>query len=205
MGLLNIRMEYNFKVPRPKGRGFNPGDLMKITPREAYIILENCSVVVIDDDILVYPSISEFLEADSNTFLELAWDNEGREFNLTFEKSNNCEVDIIGSSMFLINTEGETIQLTILNPTNIELIFRGVNKQDIQMLREEFTMNIVDWFDPHNDKKHPWYKLSRWQKRIHGWLTYQISAWLALVFPEQTDLITYKVLREQFEDTNKKD
>jgi hypothetical protein len=49
---------------------------------------------------------------------------------------------------------------------------------------------------------HPWHKRSRWQKRIHGWLCYQMQSWVALLWPEAADQIMYKTLRDQFEEPN---
>lgn len=32
---------------------------------------------------------------------------------------------------------------------------------------------------------HPWFKLPRWKKRLHGWASYQMSAWVALFFQKR--------------------
>ena len=47
---------------------------------------------------------------------------------------------------------------------------------------------------------HPWHKKTRWQKRIYGWLSYQLAAWFALVYPEAVDTSMYLALRDQFVD-----
>lgn len=53
-----------------------------------------------------------------------------------------------------------------------------------------------------NGLAHPWHKRPRWQKRIHGWLCYQMQSWFALLWPEAADRIMYKTLRDQFEEPN---
>ena len=35
-----------------------------------------------------------------------------------------------------------------------------------------------------NGSAHPWHKRPRWQKRIHGWLCYQMQSWVALLWPK---------------------
>lgn len=52
-------------------------------------------------------------------------------------------------------------------------------------------------------EEHPWFKLPRWKKRLHGWASYQMSAWIALFFPEAVDVILYNNLKEQFKKTPK--
>jgi hypothetical protein len=54
-----------------------------------------------------------------------------------------------------------------------------------------------------NGSAHPWHKLPRWQKRIHGWVCYQLQSWFALLWPEAADRIMYKTLRDQFEEPNR--
>ncbi len=46
---------------------------------------------------------------------------------------------------------------------------------------------------------HPWHKRPRWHKRLHGWLCYQLSSWVALFWPEAADRIMYKTLSDQFD------
>jgi len=46
---------------------------------------------------------------------------------------------------------------------------------------------------------HPWYALSRFKKRLHGFLTYQMSSFVSLYNPELMDKVMYKVLKDQFE------
>ena len=52
-------------------------------------------------------------------------------------------------------------------------------------------------------EEHPWFKLPRWKKRLHGWASYQMCAWVALFFPEAVDVTLYNNLKEQFKKTPK--
>jgi hypothetical protein len=81
-------------------------------------ILRDCAAVIIDDNGLCYPSIFE----DSEDFLFLKYeDEEGSIFHYIFTQTDNREgIKIAGSSMFLIDGEGDEIQITILAPRNIE-------------------------------------------------------------------------------------
>ncbi len=46
--------------------------------------------------------------------------------------------------------------------------------------------------------EHPWTRLPQWQKRLHGFFCYQMSAFVALLFPVEADKAMYATLREQF-------
>jgi hypothetical protein len=63
---------------------------MKIMPlKEAYQLLENASAVIIEDDIVLYPSLWELRDDDTNEFLFFRWDDGGLEYDLTFKEGNN--------------------------------------------------------------------------------------------------------------------
>jgi len=98
-----------------------------ITLKEAYQILEDASAVIIDDSVLVYPALSDLEDDDTNEFLYIQWDDEGEGYNLKFMEGDNQEVKIVGSSMFLYDTDAEGeeyhTQITILTTKNIEEIF----------------------------------------------------------------------------------
>lgn len=92
-----------------------------ITLKEAYSILEEASAVIIDDNTLTYPSLFGIEEDDDNEFLYLSWEDEdGYIYELFFREKDNKSIQISGSSMFLIDIEGEENQITILAPKNIE-------------------------------------------------------------------------------------
>lgn len=95
--------------------------MKKITLVEAYDILANCSAVVIDDDILIYPELADnIINDEAQEFMNLAWDIEGLTYEAHYEEGDNAEVEVVGCSMFLKNTDGDIDQITILEPKNLE-------------------------------------------------------------------------------------
>lgn len=96
--------------------------MKKITIQKAHQILTDCSALIIDDNTLVYPSLADLEGSDDNEFLYLSWtDEEGRDYSVKFSEGQNKEVTISGSSMFLVDNEGEEAQITILAPQNLEV------------------------------------------------------------------------------------
>ena len=94
----------------------------KIPLEKAYEILQDCSAVIVDDNVVTYPCLhGSKIENDvNNEFLTLSWDFEDNEYKFVFNEDGNREVEVVGSSLFLIDIEGETTQLTILEPKNLE-------------------------------------------------------------------------------------
>ena len=97
-----------------------PTKMKKITLKEAYQILEDASAIIIDDSTLVYPSLSELEDDELNEFMYLSWDDEGLGYYLKFLEGDNQEVKVSGSSIFLIDTDREENQITILTTKNLE-------------------------------------------------------------------------------------
>lgn len=98
---------------------------MKNIPIEdAYKILEDASAIIINDSVLVYPNLSDIDFSDENEFMYLSWDEEGLEYNLKFNEGDNQMVKIVGSSMFLYDTdangEEDHTQITILTTKELE-------------------------------------------------------------------------------------
>ncbi len=95
-----------------------------ITLKEAYRILEDASAVI-TDDVVLYPSLWELTDDETNEFLYLEWENDGgRLFTLKFNEGDNQEVKVVGSSMFLYDTdangEEDHTQIAILTTKNLE-------------------------------------------------------------------------------------
>jgi len=99
---------------------------MKTIPlEEAYNILAEASAIIVDDGVLVYPTLSDLEFSDENEFLYITWsDEDGQEYDLHFAEGDNQEVKISGSSMFLIDTDAEgeedATQITILTGKELE-------------------------------------------------------------------------------------
>jgi hypothetical protein len=95
-----------------------------ITLKEAYQILEDANAVIIDNDVVLYPSLSELEDDETNEFLYFQWEDEGQGYNLKFNEGDNQEVKVVGSSMFLYDTDSEGedyhTQITILIPKELE-------------------------------------------------------------------------------------
>jgi len=101
------------------------GTVKTITLKEVCQILDSASAVVIDDDVVTFPIVSELTGDDENEFLFLSWmDDGGSEYSLSFSEGLNREVKVSGSSIFLISDsdddeESET-QITILTTKELE-------------------------------------------------------------------------------------
>jgi hypothetical protein len=98
---------------------------MKIPLKQAFDIISNASAVIINDDTLIYPILDELQDSDENQFLFLSWDYNGCPYNLKFCEGDNQEVEVIGASMFLYDTDAnddsDVTQITILIPQNLEV------------------------------------------------------------------------------------
>lgn len=93
-----------------------------ITLEEAITILENCSAVVIDN-VVTYPNVedSEINDDDDDLFLSLSWvDGDFNEFEESFYRGSNNTIQVVDSSMFILNGEVEEVQLTILCPQKLD-------------------------------------------------------------------------------------
>jgi len=93
--------------------------MKEITLKEAYQILEDCSAVTIDDNALVYPGLNELTGDPQEEFLSLNWEEEGEEYGVHFLEGQNQNCTVSGCSLFLIDSEGEENQITILVPKQL--------------------------------------------------------------------------------------
>jgi hypothetical protein len=101
---------------------------MKTIPLEdAFKILQDASAIIVEDGVLLYPTLSELAFSDENEFLHLMWgDEDGQGYQLVFNEGMNQEVKISGSSMFLMDVDAESdmdaSQITILTTKELEII-----------------------------------------------------------------------------------
>ena len=90
---------------------------------EAYKILENCAAVIFDlggGACVSYPRLDDLAEGDNdNVFLELEQDVDGKVRQSEFTEGDNLTVEVVGSSMFLKDTRGENIQVSVLLPAQL--------------------------------------------------------------------------------------
>jgi hypothetical protein len=111
---------FQTKTKQPNNQP-NKNQMKKITLKEAYRILEDASAIIIDDSVLVYPSLSELQEDDTSEFMYLSWTDEGCDYSARFEEWRNQEVEVVGSSMFLYaEGDSEHTQITILTTKELE-------------------------------------------------------------------------------------
>lgn len=57
--------------------------------KDAYGRLGDCVAVIVDNDALVYPSLSEIENDPKNQFLYLSWENKGKEYSVKCIEQNN--------------------------------------------------------------------------------------------------------------------
>lgn len=91
----------------------------QITLNEAYDILENSAGVIVDDNVLIYPSLNELANEPDNEFLYLSWNESGEDFEVSFLEKDNEKAIVSGCSLFLTDSEGEETQITILAPQQL--------------------------------------------------------------------------------------
>ena len=94
--------------------------MKEITLQEAHSILEKASAVIINYDVLVYPALENLQDDLDNEFLYLSWYSEGSKSSTKFTEEGNQKVKIDGSDMFLIDTDGDLMRLSILVTQKID-------------------------------------------------------------------------------------
>lgn len=94
---------------------------MKVIPLDKAIkLLEQCSAVIWDDNFLSYPSVnSEDTDESDHTFLFLSANEDGNESQAEFQDGDNKTVSIVTNSMFLQDTNGNEVQVTLLVPQTL--------------------------------------------------------------------------------------
>ena len=96
----------------------------KMKLKKVYKILQNASAVVVshDWDHVCHTDLYNLKDINENKFLILRVFNssEDREFFAEFTEGDNQEVKVVGSSMFLIDSNKEEMQISILIPQNLE-------------------------------------------------------------------------------------
>lgn len=88
--------------------------------KEAHKRLVDSAAVIVDNDALVYPSLSEIENNPENQFLYLFWELDGQEYSVKCIEQNNQTVKVSddGALMILEDMEGDRFQLTLLEPVN---------------------------------------------------------------------------------------
>jgi hypothetical protein len=89
----------------------------KITLNRAWELLNLAVAVIIDGNILVYPSFSDLNGESDNEWLYLSWEDEGNEFGAKFFE--NCDPEIQDGFLILTDTDGEKNKFTLLEPMKL--------------------------------------------------------------------------------------
>lgn len=91
-----------------------------ITLEKAFDILEECSAIV-HDNVVSYPGLADLSGEDDNEFLYMSWENdEHLNYAIRFTEGSNRSIKVSGSSMFLVDHEGDETQITILEPKQLD-------------------------------------------------------------------------------------
>jgi hypothetical protein len=95
--------------------------MKKISLAQAFNLLDQGNPILLDNNIVCYPQLSQIENNPDNEFLLFAWEEYGRDYCLKFNEGENEIVDISGKSMFLTDNEGDSIQIQILEPILLEV------------------------------------------------------------------------------------
>ena len=95
-----------------------------ITLKKAHEILENASAVIWCNGVC-YPSVCDFKDVDENIFLILKIFDGDDYYFAEFTEGYNQEVKVVGSSMFLIDSNKQEVQVSILVPENLEELYKN--------------------------------------------------------------------------------
>lgn len=96
---------------------------MTITLEQAIRLLEDASGLIIDGDLIVYGEVWD--DKDDETFLQITWDEGDGTETIRFNRSENQNPTLVGSSLFLseagdIGLEDPQVQITLLKPWDVE-------------------------------------------------------------------------------------
>jgi len=95
---------------------------MKITLEKTIRLLEESAGIITDKGITfptIYDNYREF-DTDYPFFLEFEFTDDDGIFKYRFFVDDNLEVELVGSSIFLIDSEGSLIEITLLENWDAE-------------------------------------------------------------------------------------
>jgi len=84
-----------------------------------YDLLEQSPAISLEGRVIV-PGLTGLEYDSSNEFLHLYWEEDGLEFDIFFNEGDNQEAKIEGSTITLINTDGEEESFDLLTFWNAE-------------------------------------------------------------------------------------
>lgn len=100
--------------------------MKEITLTKAFALLEQASAVIINDDVLVYPSLDQITGDENNEWMNLSWENDAQEYSMKFDEGQNNSVfgkspRIENNKLILIDSEGDEVALTLLESKEMSL------------------------------------------------------------------------------------
>ena len=99
---------------------------VEILEKALAVVWEHSSVSDYAGPLVCYPSLRNLEGIDKNEFLILkTFDDDGRECSVEFTEGDNQEVAVVGSSMFLIDSNENEVQISILVHQNLEELRDG--------------------------------------------------------------------------------
>ena len=113
-----------------------------ITLEEAFKLLQDkAHAVIIGDDLLLHHTLAALTGEDENQFMYLSWmEEDGREYSLKFCEGDNRTVTVIGSSMFLYDTDAneelDHTQISLLETVQIEEYLVKDKRKSVKMSDE---------------------------------------------------------------------
>lgn len=85
---------------------------------DAIKVLEQAAGVVLPEE-SDHPLLNPSIYPDEDIFMVLAWNGEEGSYDVEFDRENNQEVEVQGSSLVLKNSEGEEFVITPLFPKEL--------------------------------------------------------------------------------------
>jgi hypothetical protein len=89
--------------------------MRKITIREAIVLIQNCSAVIIDN-VVTYPNLEEELSGEPEScWLEICWIDDDNDFVVSF--SEDCgTIEFDGTNLFINDIDGDQQMIVLLVP-----------------------------------------------------------------------------------------
>jgi len=85
----------------------------------AYELIASSSAILLEGRALL-PELVDLEHEPDNEFFKLKWHEFGLDFEVIFLEGDNQEVQVEGSSLILVNNEGEEEEITLLTEIDAE-------------------------------------------------------------------------------------
>lgn len=93
---------------------------MKTITFDLFAALVSANACLLDESVLVYPDTEESDDGDDIEHVYCTWEDGDNEFYVRFPKANNQTVTVEGTKINLVDSEGQTCILQVLEPKNLE-------------------------------------------------------------------------------------